>query len=223
MANSLTQRAKRLIAKLIPAEYWNQKYRIDEWLYTKVENRFVKELCEPLTPGKAIDLAGGEGRNSMWLAKRGWTVEDVDFSAVALRKFRAWVAEEAATDPTLAARCLTTKADARGFDSKLAPADLGVIAYLQIDQYELAAAIGGLVGKLRSGATLVGVWHSLENLNGGFGGPRDPNVLPSIERIRAILSQLPVDIELLENRDGQIQTQEGLRPSITLVLRARVR
>ncbi|MDE2592489.1 MAG: hypothetical protein KGL41_06515 [Actinomycetales bacterium] len=219
MAKSL----KQLIAKLIPAEYWNQKYRIDEWLYTKVENRFVKELCAELTPGTAIDLAGGEGRNSMWLAKRGWTVENVDFSAVALKKFRRWVREESVHEPALAGRCLTTKADARGFKSKLAPADLGVIAYLQIDQYELAAAIGGLVGKLKPGATLVGVWHSLDNLAGGFGGPRDPNVLPSVDRIRAILSGLNVDIELLENREGQIQTKEGLKPSITLVLQARVR
>ena len=219
----MAKNLKQLIAKLIPAEYWNQKYRIDEWLYTKVENRFVKELCAELTPGTAIDLAGGEGRNSMWLAKRGWTVENVDFSAVALKKFRRWVREESIGDPALAKRCLTTKADARGFKSKLAPADLGVIAYLQIDQYELAAAIGGLVGKLKPGATLVGVWHSLDNLAGGFGGPRDPNVLPSVDRIRAILSGLNVDIELLENRDGQIQTKEGLKPSITLVLRARVR
>ena len=219
MAKSL----KQLIAKLVPAEYWNQKYRIDAWLYTKVENRFVKELCEPVAPGKAIDLAGGEGRNSMWLAKRGWQVEDVDFSAVALKKFRSWVAEEAAADPSLTARCHTTKADARGFKSKLAPADLGVIAYLQIPQDELATAIHGLVAKLKPGAHLVGVWHSLDNLEGGFGGPRNPDVLPSVERIRAILASLPVDIEVLENRDGQIQTQEGLKPSITLVLKGRVR
>lgn len=219
MAKSLEQ----VIAKLVPAEYWNQKYRIDEWLYTKVENRFVKELCADLEPGTAIDLAGGEGRNSMWLAKRGWTVENVDFSSVALKKFQKWVREEAVNDPGLAKRCFTTKADARGFKSKLAPADLGVIAYLQIDQYELAAAIGGLVGKLKSGATLVGVWHSLDNLAGGFGGPRNPDVLPSVDRIRAILSGLNVDIEVLENRDGQIQTAEGLKPSITLVLKARIR
>lgn len=214
---------KHVIAKLVPAEYWNQKYRIDEWLYTKVENRFVKELCEPLTPGKAIDLAGGEGRNSMWLAKRGWTVEDVDFSAVALKKFKTWVAEESAGDPALAKRCFTTKADARGFKSKLAPADLGVIAYLQIEEDALAAAIAGLVAKLRPGAALVGVWHSRANLEGGFGGPRDPKVLPSVETITTAMSQLPVDIVSLENRDGQIQTQQGLRPSITLVLRATIR
>jgi hypothetical protein len=159
----------------------------------------------------------------MWLAKRGWTVEDVDFSAVALKKFRAWVKEESATDPSLAKRCHTTKADARGFKSKLAPTDLGVIAYLQIEEDALALAIAGLVAKLKPGAALVGVWHSRENLNGGFGGPRDPKVLPSVETITKALAKLPVEIVSLENREGQIQTQQGLKPSITLVLRATVR
>jgi 2-polyprenyl-3-methyl-5-hydroxy-6-metoxy-1,4-benzoquinol methylase len=99
MANLLS----KLVAKLNPAAFWNKKYRTDEWVYTKVENRFVRELCEALEPGTAIDLAGGEGRNSMWLAKRGWTVENIDFSAVALKKFQTWVNEEALADASLAA------------------------------------------------------------------------------------------------------------------------
>ena len=31
-------------------------------------------------PGRAIDLAAGEGRNTVWLAERGWRVTAVDFS-----------------------------------------------------------------------------------------------------------------------------------------------
>jgi hypothetical protein len=30
-----------------------------------------------------------------------------------------------------------------------------------------------------------------------------------------------LEIEVLENRDGQIQTKEGLKPSVTLVLLAK--
>ena len=161
-----------LIARLFPAKHWDQKYRIDEFLYTKTANRFVVELCQGLVPGKAIDLGGGEGRNSLWLAQQGWRVENIDFSRVALAKFDRWVATE---HPQLAANCTTTKADARGFRAKLAPADLGVIAYLQIPQDAIASAIATLVAQLAPGATLVGVWHSRSNLtalrpgaSGGF-------------------------------------------------------
>jgi hypothetical protein len=35
------------------------------------------------------------------------------------------------------------------------------------------------------------------------------------------MADQPVEIEVLENLEGQIQTKDGLKPSITLVLRAR--
>ena len=41
-----------------------------------------------LPPGRAVDLAAGEGRNAVWLASRGWDVTAVDFSRVALERGR---------------------------------------------------------------------------------------------------------------------------------------
>jgi ubiquinone/menaquinone biosynthesis C-methylase UbiE len=41
-----------------------------------------------LPPGRALDLAAGEGRNAVWLAERGWQVTAVDFSRVGLGKSR---------------------------------------------------------------------------------------------------------------------------------------
>ena len=71
------------------------------------------------------------------------------------------------------------------------------------------------------GGNLVGVWHSRDNLEGGFGGPRNPEVLPNVETIKAAMANTGLEIEVLENRDGQIQTKEGLKPSVTLVLLAK--
>ena len=42
--------------------------------------------AESLAPGRALDLACGEGRNAVWLAQKGWRVTAVDFSPVALAK-----------------------------------------------------------------------------------------------------------------------------------------
>ena len=41
-----------------------------------------------LTPGRALDVACGEGRNAVWLAEQGWQATGVDFSDVALDKAR---------------------------------------------------------------------------------------------------------------------------------------
>jgi hypothetical protein len=67
----------------------------------------------------------------------------------------------------------------------------------------------------------MGVWHSRDNLAGGFGGPRDPDVLPNVATITKALEGTGLEIEILENREGQIQTKEGLKPSTTLVLLAK--
>lgn len=194
---------------------WDQKYSTEEFIYTKVENRFVVEFCKDLdgTNKSAIDLAGGEGRNAVWLAKRGWQVENLDFSQVALDKYLQFAKEEGVEE-----NCLATCADGLTFVPKLTPVDLAVIAYMQIPEKELAVAIARLSEHVAPGGNLVGVWHSRDNLEGGFGGPNDR---PCVASIREALQDTGLETEVLENRDGQIQTKEGLKPSVTLVLLAK--
>ena len=43
--------------------------------------------------GRALDLAGGEGRNAIWLANRGLDVTIADISEVAMARARALVSE----------------------------------------------------------------------------------------------------------------------------------
>jgi SAM-dependent methyltransferase len=195
--------------------FWDSKYSVDEYVYTKDVNRFVQEHLSDLSPGKMIDLAGGEGRNTVFFAERGWQAENVDLSSVGLEKCQALAAEKNVSD-----RVFTTNASALDFDSKLAPVDLGVVAYLQIPQAELAVAIERLVSKIKPGGVFFGVWHALENLKDGFGGPQNPEVLPWETSMTSLLSSLPLKITFVANRDGQVQTKEGLKPSITLTAMA---
>lgn len=197
------------------SQSWDEKYSTPEYIYTKTANRFVIEYCQDLKGKTAIDLAGGEGRNSIWLAKQGFEVENIDFSQVALNKYLAFAKEEG-----LERNCLATCADATNFVSTLGEVDLGVIAYLQIPQPDLAKAIRLLAATIKPGGHLFGVWHSRDNLEKGFGGPRDPEVLPNIELMANHLDGTGLEIITLTNREGQIQTREGLKPSITLVLLA---
>ena len=210
---------RKAIAKLTgrtsAALYWDLKYETEEFIYTKTANRFVVELCTDLKPGTAIDLAGGEGRNTVWLAERGWRVEDVDVSATGLAKALSF-AKERGVHNLVSTLC----ASGAEFTSTVAPAALGVAAYLQVPHALLQASLKNLVSQLKPGANLVGVWHARENLGVGFGGPQDPEVLPSVETMTQICAQLPLNVQSLELRDGQVQTRDGLKPSVTLVLSA---
>jgi hypothetical protein len=202
----------------VSSDYWDKKYEIEDFLYTKVENRFVVEYCSPLKPGRAIDLAGGEGRNSVWLAKQGWTVENIDFSPVALKKYADYAEESG-----LASQCLATVADATTFVPQQDQVELGLIGYLQTPGSELKKAIRRLGKHVVAGGHLFGVWHARANLAGGFGGPRDPRVLPTVGFLKRALWGQGFDVIECTLRDGQIQTKEGLKPSITVVLLARKR
>jgi hypothetical protein len=215
----LTQLLRRIAGKttVTPSSYWDAKYETSEFIYTKTANRFIVELCEPLTLGVAIDLAGGEGRNTVWLAERGWRVENVDISGVGLQKCIEFAAEKG-----VAERVSVLQASGVDFKSIIAPVDLGIVPYLQVDEALLKASLKNLVSQIKSGGHLVGVWHARENLGVGFGGPQDPAVLPSVDSMTQICLGLSVNIELCELRDGQVQTKDGLKPSITLVLKATV-
>jgi SAM-dependent methyltransferase len=162
-----------------------------------------------------IDLAGGEGRNTVFFAEHGWQAENIDLSPVGLVK-----CEKLAKERDVLENVFTTNASALDFESKLAPVDLGVVAYLQIPQAELAIAIERLVENIKPGGVFFGVWHALENLKDGFGGPQNPEVLPSESSMNTLLSSLPLEIQFVTNRDGQVQTKEGLKPSITLTAMA---
>lgn len=63
---------------------WNSKYETGDHASQEVSQALVE--LRPMLPsvGRALDVAGGAGRNSIWLAQRGLEVTLVDVSEVAL-------------------------------------------------------------------------------------------------------------------------------------------
>src|SRR5712671_4960727 len=51
------------------------------------------QTAAKLTPGRALDLACGSGRNAVWLAEHGWQVTAVDRSPVAIPMVETHVAD----------------------------------------------------------------------------------------------------------------------------------
>ncbi|MBE7190578.1 MAG: class I SAM-dependent methyltransferase, partial [Jatrophihabitans endophyticus] len=71
------------------ADYWDSRYSAADTAWGSAPNRWVAQELADLAPGRALDLACGEGRNALWLSARGWTVLAVDWSIVALDRGRA--------------------------------------------------------------------------------------------------------------------------------------
>jgi tellurite methyltransferase len=70
---------------------WDERYRT-KGPETSEPLDFLTSLALPV-PGRALDVAGGAGRNALWLARRGWRVTIVDVSAEGLTLARAAAAE----------------------------------------------------------------------------------------------------------------------------------
>jgi SAM-dependent methyltransferase len=65
---------------------WNERYRAREEQHDLESGPtpLVIETVQHLLPGRSLDLACGAGRNSLWLAERGWRATAIDGAAEAI-------------------------------------------------------------------------------------------------------------------------------------------
>ena len=67
---------------------WDEVYAKGERQFYKGPNAFLMEVVRGRTPGRALEIGMGQGRNAFWLAAQGWDVTGVESSAEALRQAR---------------------------------------------------------------------------------------------------------------------------------------
>jgi tellurite methyltransferase len=82
-------------------EKWNRKYSTNEHLTGKEPSLWLKENVSFLNAnGKALDIAGGEGRNSVFVASKGYETTCLDLSENGLKKALALAEEKKTTITT---------------------------------------------------------------------------------------------------------------------------
>src|SRR5262245_51844076 len=64
---------------------WDVKYAAKSAAAQLAPDDWLMEQVASLPRGRALELACGTGRNAVWLARQGWTVDAVDISPVGLR------------------------------------------------------------------------------------------------------------------------------------------
>jgi SAM-dependent methyltransferase len=70
-------------------EWWEERYRSAPSLWSGHANAVLVAEVSDLPPGTALDAGCGEGGDALWLAERGWRVDAVDLSTVALGRAAA--------------------------------------------------------------------------------------------------------------------------------------
>ena len=161
-----------------PADFWNRRYEAVEALWSREPNAFLAELADALPQGRALDLGAGEGRNAVWLAKRGWRVTAVDVSRVGLAR-----AAERAAEEGVELDCV--EADWREYRPAAASFELAVISFMHPQPDERATMFGSAGEALVAGGHLFVV--GVDVVDHGRRGPPDPQRLYSVDRLRAAL------------------------------------
>lgn len=191
-------------------EDWDARYAAVENLWSAKPNRFLVAEVSELRPGRALDLACGEGQNALWLAQLGWDVTGVDFSPVAIDKARARAEREGGDVEFLCADLLAYVPEEGAYD-------LVLLLYFHLPPDELRVVLGRAVTALAPGGTFLLIGHHAANLTEGVGGPRDPSLLYEPEDIAAALDGL--EIEKAERVLRDVRGEE--RPAIDALVRAR--
>ncbi|HSJ19074.1 MAG TPA: class I SAM-dependent methyltransferase [Nocardioidaceae bacterium] len=185
------------------AHDWDRRYADTELVWSSRPNLFVESELADLSPGRAIDVAAGEGRNSIWLAGRGWRVTAVDFSQAGLDKGRA-LQEGQARGRDLSVDWVC--ADALTYEPE-GKFDLAVLAYLQLPAAQRRTAVRRSFGWLRDGGTLFVVAHDSTNLTEGTGGPQYPEVLYTAEDVLADLDGERFEVARAERVAREVPSQ----------------
>jgi SAM-dependent methyltransferase len=134
---------------------WNERYRSRERAAEDLNAEptpLLVDTASNLAPGKALDLASGTGRNSLWLAEHGWNVTAVDAASAAIEILQTRAAER-----SLKINAIVADLEKEEFEIEPSRWDfIAICYYLQRNLFEPAKR--GIV----SGGLLLSIVHITE-------------------------------------------------------------
>ena len=191
---------------------WNERYAASELVWSAEPNRFLPPEVAGLPLGRALDVACGEGRNAIWLARQGWDVVAVDFAEAAVAKGRR-LADDAGVAIDWVVADVTAYEPPGSFD-------LVIVFYLQLVDPQLAATLQHIAAVTAAGGTVLVVGHHVDNLERGYGGPTSRAVLHDPQRIADLLVGQDLTILRAELIERPVDTAEGPRVALDSLVRA---
>ena len=156
---------------------WDERYSIEDYAYGTKPNEFLEENVKHIPKGKVLSLAEGEGRNAVFLAKRGYSVTAVDASIVGLNKARKLAEENGVVVEFIHADLADYDLGENKWDGIVSifcplPSSLRKQLYKKVE-----------AGLKRNGVFLIEA-YTVDQLKHGTGGGNSADVMQSEESLR---------------------------------------
>ncbi len=184
-------------------EDWDKSYASVENLWAVKPNRFLVAEVADLEPGRALDLACGEGQNAIWLATLGWKVTGVDYSEVAIAKAEARAERDGVEVDFVCADLVEYEPETDAFD-------LVLVLYLHISSDQRVGVHARASAAVAAGGTFLLLGHDLANATHGVGGPSDHDLLYTADGIATELTGLEIEKATTVLRDVQGQSRDAI-------------
>lgn len=180
--------------------FWDQRYTQPGYLFGTEPNAYLASHAALLRPGwRALSIADGEGRNSVWLAQQGLDVDAVEISPVAVEKARS-LAQARGVAPRFHV------ANVLDWDFGAARYDLVAAIFIQfLAPQERPGVFRRLAAALKPGGWLVMQGYTPKQVEYRTGGPPQPENMYT----ESLLREAFADLEIVELRAHEAHVAEG--------------
>jgi 2-polyprenyl-3-methyl-5-hydroxy-6-metoxy-1,4-benzoquinol methylase len=181
---------------------WNLRFSEPDYVFGTAPNQFLASKKGLFQKGeRALCVADGEGRNSVWLAEQGLEVDAFDFSPPGVAKARRLAAE----------RGVRVSYQVAGVDDWAWPQaayDVVAAIFVQFAGPEMRARMfARMTQALKPGGLLLLEGYTPKQLEYRTGGPSKVENLYTEALLREAFRQL----EILELREYEAELEEGWR------------
>jgi SAM-dependent methyltransferase len=185
------------------ADNWNSRHSSDEYVYGELPNNYLKEQLLKYPPGNILFPGEGEGRNAVYAAQKGWKVLAYDISSAAKIK-----AEKLALKNNVHLDYRVGEIQNLSYENEWF--DAVALVYLHLAEDERKVLSESIYDLLRPGGIVIAELFSKKHIeyqkkNSNVGGPRDINLLYSIEDIQSDFNRY----EISELKEVEIELYEG--------------
>ena len=182
------------------AQSWNKRFEGEGFHFGTEPNAWLAEHAGMWSPGqRVLCVADGEGRNSVWLARRSLAVDAFDIAPVGVEKARRLAAAQGVTVDYAVADC-------DGFDWKSGHYDGVAAIFVQFADPPMRERLFANMKRcLRPGGIIVLQGYTPKQLEYGTGGP------PFVSHLYtpAMLREAFADLEIVTLREYEAELAEG--------------